>query len=88
MTTEELQALFRPHGTVAFAQVVADHNSGRSAGFGFVEMSTAEEAEAAANALNGVSVGDRVLVVELARRRPGGRDRGFHGGPHPWTSQD
>jgi hypothetical protein len=51
-------------------------------------MSTAEEAEAAAIALNGVSVGDRVLVVELARRRRGGRNRGFHGGPHPWTSQD
>ncbi len=88
LTSDELQALFSPYGTVSFAQVVADRDSGRSEGFGFVEMSNAQEAEAAAAALNGLNVGDQALVVELARRRPGGRDRGFHGGPHPWTSHD
>lgn len=87
-TSEELQALFSPHGTVNFAQVVADRDSGRSDGFGFVEMATPEEAEAAVTALNGASVGEQVLVVELARGRPSGRERGYHGGPHPWTSQD
>jgi len=88
MTSDELQALFSAHGTVNFAQVVADRDSGRSDCFGFVEMGTEEQAEAAATALNGASVGDRVLVVELARRRPGGRERGYHGGPHPWNAQD
>jgi cold-inducible RNA-binding protein len=88
MTSDELQALFSPYGTVTFAQVVADRDSGRSEGFGFVEMTTVAQAEAAVAALNGARVGDRVLVVEPARRRAGGRERGFHGGPHPWSAQD
>ena len=88
MTSDELQALFSPYGTVTFAQVVADRDSGRSEGFGFVEMTSAEQAAAARAALDGTRVGDRALVVEPARRRPGGRERGFHGGPHPWNTQD
>ena len=88
MTSDDLQALFSPHGTVNFAQVLAERDSGRSEGYGFVEMASAEQAEAAASALNGAIVGDRALVVEVARRKPGGRERGFHGGPHPWSAQD
>lgn len=88
MTSDELQALFGPYGTVRFAQVLADRDSGRSEGFGFVEMATAEQAQTAAAALNGTSVGDRSLVVELAHRKPGARDRGYHGGPHLWNAQD
>jgi RNA recognition motif-containing protein len=87
-TSDELQALFSPYGTVSFAQVVADRDSGRSEEYGFVEMATAEEAQAAAAALNGASLADRSLVVELAQSKPGARDRGYHGGPHMWNAQD
>ena len=87
VTSDELQALFSPYGSVTFAQVVADRDTGRSAGYGFVEMASAEQAESAAAALHGLSVQDRPLVVESARRKPGSRDRGFHGGPHPWNAQ-
>jgi RNA recognition motif-containing protein len=88
MTSDELQGLFSPYGTVRFAQVIADRDSGRSEGYGFVEMSTPEQAKSAAAALNGTLVGDRTLVVELARRKPGARNRGYHGGPHLWNAQD
>jgi RNA recognition motif-containing protein len=88
MTSEDLQALFRPYGQVSFAQIVADRDSGRSAGYGFVEMASVEQAQAAAAALNGTTFRDRRLVVELARRKPGAHDRGFYGGPHPWNAQD
>ena len=87
-TSEELQALFRPYGVVRFAQVVADRDSGRSAGFGFVEMETDEQAGAVAAVLHGASVADRRLIVEFARRKPGGRERGYYGGPHPWNARD
>jgi len=88
MTSDQLQALFADYGTVNFAQVVADRDSGRSEEFGFVEMATVEEAEAATAALNGRMLADRCLVVEPARRKPGARDRGYHGGPHLWNAQD
>lgn len=85
----DLQELFAQHGTVSSAKVVMDRDSGRSKGFGFVEMSTDAEAEAAISALNGQEVGGRALTVNEARPKEdrgggggsrGGGGRGFGGG--------
>jgi RNA recognition motif-containing protein len=76
-TDQELQDLFANHGNVQSANVVADHYTGRSRGFGFVEMGSAEEAQQAISALNGIDYGGRNLVVNEARpkeiRPPSGR---------------
>ena len=76
-TDQELQDLFANHGNVQSANVVADRYTGRSRGFGFVEMGSAEEAQQAISALNGVDYGERNLVVNEARpkesRPPGDR---------------
>lgn len=63
----ELQNLFQTHGTVLSAQVIIDRETNRSKGFGFVEMSNADEAQAAITALNGSEVGGRTLTVNEAR---------------------
>ncbi len=83
----DLQNLFSSHGTVASAQVVVDRMSGRSKGFGFVEMDSAEEAQAAIDALNEQDFNGRKLTVNEARPREergervaGSRDRGGFGG--------
>lgn len=68
-TEDELLELFSAHGTVDSARVITDRMTGRSKGFGFVEMSTLEEAEAAAEALNGSQLGGRNLVVNEAKPR-------------------
>lgn len=62
-----LQTNFSEFGTVASAKVMTDRDSGRSKGFGFVEMGTAEEAEAAIRGMNGLSVGGRSIVVNISR---------------------
>lgn len=67
MTDAELQDTFAQHGTVVSATIMVDKFSGRSRGFGFVEMSTEEEAQAAIAALNGSEVGGRQIVVNEAR---------------------
>jgi RNA recognition motif-containing protein len=80
MTDEELQAEFSAFGNVSGARVVKDRESGRSRGFGFVEMPVESEALTATNALNGKEVGGRPLRVVEARpkeerpppRNPGG----------------
>jgi RNA recognition motif-containing protein len=77
-----LEQLFGAHGTVESAQIINDRDTGRSKGFGFVEMSTDEEAQAAIAALNGQDHGGRALTVNEAkpredRPRGGG---GFGGG--------
>ena len=64
-----LEELFATHGTVESAQVVTDRESGRSRGFGFVEMSTIEEAQAAMDAVNGHEHEGRTLRVNEARPR-------------------
>lgn len=64
---ETLQHNFSEYGTVASAKVMTDRESGRSKGFGFVEMGSADQAEAAIAALNGMSVGGRSIVVNLSR---------------------
>jgi cold-inducible RNA-binding protein len=81
----DLQDLFAAHGTVDSAQVIMDRDTGRSKGFGFVEMSSDQEAQAAISALNGKEVEGRNLTVNEARPREeggggGGRGRGGFGG--------
>jgi cold-inducible RNA-binding protein len=69
VTSADLQALFTPHGTVQSAQVIEDRDTGRSKGFGFVEMGSDEEASKAITALNGQTHGERALTVNEAKPR-------------------
>jgi len=68
-STGDLEALFAQHGEVKKAQVITDRDTGRSRGFGFVEMASADEATAAIKALNGTNVGGRDLTVNVAKER-------------------
>lgn len=68
-TSADLQLLFGKHGEVTKAQVVTDRDSGRSRGFGFVEMTSSESAEAAISSLNGSNLDGRQLTVNLAKAR-------------------
>src|SRR5260370_29757317 len=82
-TSQELQELFAQAGTVESAAVVEDRDTGRSRGFGFVEMSSKEEGEAAIAQFNGKEVNGRALNVNEAKPREprsGGGGRGFGGG--------
>jgi RNA recognition motif-containing protein len=76
----DLQQLFEAHGTVQSAQVIMDRETGRSKGFGFVEMGTDQEAQAAIQALNGKEVDGRALTVNEARPKTEGGGRGGSGG--------
>jgi RNA recognition motif-containing protein len=76
-SSEDLQQLFSQAGTVESASVVEDRETGRSRGFGFVEMATAEEGAAAIAQFNGKEVNGRSLTVNEARPR---EDRGNRGG--------
>jgi RNA recognition motif-containing protein len=82
VTDSTLQQMFEPHGTVQSAQVIMDRDTGRSKGFGFVEMSTEQQAQAAIAALNGKEVEGRALTVNEARPKTegGGGGRGGRGG--------
>ena len=80
MTDSDVQRLFEPHGTVQSAQVIMDRDTGRSKGFGFVEMATEAEAQAAIAALNGQDVNGRPLTVNEARPREDRGNRGRSGG--------
>jgi len=75
-----LQQLFAAHGSVQSAQVIMDRDTGRSKGFGFVEMGTDAEAQAAIQALNGAEVEGRTLTVNEARPKTEGGGRGGYGG--------
>ena len=77
--SSELEQLFGQHGQVVSAQIINDRDTGRSKGFGFVEMGTDEEAQAAIAALNGQEHGGRALTVNEARPRED-RPRGGGGG--------
>ena len=68
-TSDDLERLFAAHGEVTRAQVISDRETGRSRGFGFVEMASADEAKAAIDALNGSNVDGRDLTVNVARER-------------------
>ena len=79
-TENDLQDTFASHGTVLEANLMMDRVSGRSRGFGFVTMSTAEEAQKAIDALNGTAVKGRSLTVNVAKpreERTGGGQRSF-----------
>jgi RNA recognition motif-containing protein len=76
-TADDLLALFQEHGAVARAQVITDRETGRSRGFGFVEMDNDAEAQKAIESLNGFSFKGRPLTVNEARPR---EDRGGGGG--------
>src|SRR5581483_7607194 len=89
ISDSDLSTLFAAHGTVESAQVIIDRDTGRSKGFGFVEMQTEQEAQAAIAAMNGKEVNGRPLTVNEARpKTEGGRGgpgggrggRGGHGG--------
>ena len=66
-TENEIHEAFAAHGTVVEANLMMDRMSGRSRGFAFVTMSTPEEAQKAIEAMNGASLGDRALTVNIAR---------------------
>jgi RNA recognition motif-containing protein len=77
VTDSDLQKMFAAHGTVESAQVIMDRDTGRSKGFGFVEMASDQEAQAAIQALSGSDAGGRQLTVNEARPKP----EGGRGGP-------
>ncbi len=90
-TDADLEQMFAAFGTVKSAQVILDRDTGRSKGFGFVEMGSDQEAKAAISGLSGKEVGGRSLTVNEARPKEnrgggrggqggGGRDRGGYGG--------
>ena len=77
VTNGDLEQLFAAFGTVQSAQVILDRETGRSKGFGFVEMGSDQEAQAAIAALNGQDAGGRALTVNEAKpRTEGGRGGG------------
>lgn len=78
-TEQDLTDLFTQLGQVTFATVITDRDTGRSKGFGFVEMSNNEEAQAAIQQLNGTMLGNRTITVNEARERPATGGRGFQG---------
>jgi RNA recognition motif-containing protein len=81
VTDSDLQRIFEAHGSVVSAQVIVDHDTGRSKGFGFVEMGTDQEAQAAITGLNGHEMEGRALTVNEARpKTEGGRGGGGGGG--------
>jgi cold-inducible RNA-binding protein len=77
VTDSALEQMFQEFGEVRSAQVIMDRDTGRSKGFGFVEMGNDTEAQAAIAALNGKDMGGRTLTVNEARPREGG---GYGGG--------
>jgi RNA recognition motif-containing protein len=82
VTDSDLTEMFSPHGTVQSAQVIMDRDTNRSKGFGFVEMGSDAEAQAAITALNGQEKDGRALTVNEARPKTeggGGRGGGFGG---------
>lgn len=87
-TGADLESLFASAGTVESATVVNDRDTGRSRGFGFVEMSSGGEAQKAIDALNGTQLDGRTLTVNeakpMARRDNGGGGGGRDGGHNRW----
>ncbi|MCX6928275.1 MAG: RNA-binding protein [Verrucomicrobia bacterium] len=86
ITENDLQDAFAAHGTVVEANLMMDRATGRPRGFGFVTMSSPEEAQKAIDALNGKELGGRALTVNIARPREertggggGGGNRGYGG---------
>ena len=86
VTSSDLQTMFEKHGTVSSAEVINDRETGRSKGFGFVQMGTDDEAQAAIAAMSGQESDGRALTVNEAKPREerprsgGGGGRGGYGG--------
>ncbi len=83
VSSSDLEQLFSPHGTIESAEVIMDRDTNRSKGFGFVEMGSDSEAQAAISALDGQEQGGRALKVNEAKPREprsGGGGRGGYGG--------
>jgi RNA recognition motif-containing protein len=85
VSESQLQEMFAPYGSVQLAQLITDRDTGRSKGFGFVEMGTDQEAQAAISGMNGQMVDGRALTVNEAkpkedRPRGGGYGGGSRGG--------
>ena len=80
VTSADLQKEFSQFGTVVSADVIADRGTGRSKGFGFVEMETDEAASAAIAGMNGKDMSGRAIIVNEARPRPEGGGGGGRGG--------
>lgn len=86
-TVEQLTTLFSTHGEVVYAKIATDRETGKSRGFGFIEMGTPEQAETAIRELDGYQMNGRSIAVRLAEERggpggPGGGPRGPRG-PRP-----
>jgi RNA recognition motif-containing protein len=79
VSSSDLEQLFTPHGSVQSAEVINDRDTGRSKGFGFVEMGSDQEAQAAISALNGKDHNGRALTVNEAKPRAP-RTGGYGGG--------
>jgi cold-inducible RNA-binding protein len=79
---QDLRDLFSQIGAVSFATVITDRDTGRSKGFGFVELENDQDAHSAIDQLNGTTLGNRTITVNEARERPAGgnRDRNSGGG--------
>jgi len=80
VTEEELRQAFEAFGQITSVNIIKDRYSGDSRGFGFVEMATKSEAQAAINGLNGTSLKERTLTVSEARPRSEGGRRPYGGG--------
>ena len=79
VTNHDLEGMFSPYGAVQSASVITERDSGQSKGFGFVEMASASEANAAISALNGKDIDGRSLTVNEARPRGEGSTGGAFG---------
>jgi cold-inducible RNA-binding protein len=80
-TQEELQEVFSKFGEIANVNLITDRMSGRPKGFAFIEMNSEEEAQAAIDGMSGQKIGDREVIVNLARpRQPRDNQRGGFGG--------
>ena len=85
-TENNLQDTFAAHGTVSEVNLMMDRDSGRPRGFGFITMSTPEEAQAAIDALNGKSIDGRALTVNVAKPREERTGGGGGGGRREFSS--
>ncbi len=84
VTEDKLQEIFSAHGTVESARVITDRFTGRSRGFGFVEMTSEEEAQTAIDSLNGSDLDGRSLTVNEARPQENRGGGGGGGGGDRW----